>query len=65
MDDQAGSETLIGRNRALLRRANAARAYSALVSGTTVETILRAYRAQLRAERLLLHIWPDQPLPPR
>ena len=30
-----------------------------------VETILRAYRAQLRAERLLLHIRSDQPLPPR
>jgi len=65
MGDGIRSETLIGRNHALLRRANAARAYSALVSGTTVETILRAYRAQLREERLLLHIRPDQPLPPR
>jgi hypothetical protein len=32
-DDPARSKTLIGRNRALLRRAEAARAYSALVSG--------------------------------
>ena len=65
MEGRARTETLIGRNQALLRRAEAARAYSTLVSGATVETILRAYRAQLRAERLLLHIRPDQPLPPR
>ena len=65
MEGRARAETLIGRNHALLRRAEAARAYSALVSGTTVETIFRAYRAQLRAEHLLLHIRPDQPLPPR
>ena len=56
MVGRARTETLIGRNQALLRWAEAARAYSALVSGTTVETILRAYRAQLHAERLLLHM---------
>jgi hypothetical protein len=65
MEGQARTETLIGQNPALLRRTAATRGYSRLVSGTTVETILRAYRAQLRAERLLLHIRPDQPLPPR
>jgi hypothetical protein len=54
MDAQARAETLIGRSPALLRRAAATWAYSALVSGATVETILRACRAQLRAERLLL-----------
>jgi hypothetical protein len=63
MDGPARTEILIGRNQALVRRAEAG--YSALVSGTAVETILRAYRAQLRAERLLLHIRSDQPLPPR
>jgi hypothetical protein len=36
MEGRARTETLIGRNQALLRRAEAARAYSALVSGTTV-----------------------------
>ena len=47
MEGRARTETLIGRNQALLRRAAAARAYSALVSGTTVETILRAYTKTL------------------
>jgi hypothetical protein len=52
MEGQARTETLIGRNRALLRRAAATWVYSGLVSGETVETILRAYRAQQRAQRL-------------
>ena len=54
MDDPARSETLIGRNHALLRRAAATWVYSRLVCGETVETILRAYKAQLRAQRLSL-----------
>jgi hypothetical protein len=54
MDDPTRSETLIDHNRALLRRAEGAWAYSRLVFGETVETILRAYKAQLRAQRLLL-----------
>jgi hypothetical protein len=54
MEGRARTETLIGHNRALLRRAAATWVYSGLVFGTTVETILRAYKAQLRAQRLLL-----------
>jgi hypothetical protein len=54
MKGQARTETLIGHNPALLRRAAATRGYSRLVFGETVETILRAYKAQLHAQRLLL-----------
>ena len=54
MEGRARTETLIGRNHALLRRAAATWVYSGLVCGETVETILRAYRAQLRAQRLSL-----------
>ena len=55
MKGQARTETLIGHNPALLlRRAAATRGYSRLVFGETVETILRACKAQLRAQRLLL-----------
>ena len=56
MDDQAESETLIGRNRALLRRAEATWIYSELVFDETAETILMASAALLRA-RGLLRIW--------
>jgi hypothetical protein len=47
MEGRAKTETL-------LRRAAATWVYSGLVFGTTVETILRTYKAQLRAQRLLL-----------
>ena len=52
IEGQARTETLIGHNPALRRRAAATRVYSRLVFGETVETILRAYKAQLRAQRL-------------
>jgi hypothetical protein len=54
MEGRARTETLIGHNRALLRRAEGAWAYSGLVFGTTVEAILTAYKAQQRAQRLML-----------
>jgi hypothetical protein len=54
MDGRARTETLIGRNRALLRRAAATWGYSALVFDATAETILMAHAAQLRAQHLLL-----------
>lgn len=54
MDAQARTEALIGRNRALLRRAAATWDYSALVLDETVETILMAHAARLRAQHLLL-----------
>ena len=54
MEGRARTETLIGHNRALLRRAAATWVYSRLVFGETMETIVRAYKAQLRARRLLL-----------
>jgi hypothetical protein len=53
MEGRARTETLIGHNRAL-RRAAATWVYSRLVFGETVETILRAYKTQLRARYLLL-----------
>jgi hypothetical protein len=53
---EARTETLIGRNRALLRRAAATWDYSAVVFDATVETILMAYAAQLRAQHLLLAV---------
>jgi hypothetical protein len=56
MDAQARTETLIGRNSALLRRALAMRAYSALVFDETAETVLMAHVAQLRARHLLLRM---------
>jgi hypothetical protein len=54
MDAQARTETLIGHNRALLRRAAGTWAYSPLVFDETAETVLMAYVAQLRARYLLL-----------
>ena len=54
MDDRARTETLTGRNHALLRRAAGTWAYSALVFDETAETVLIAYAAQLRARHLLL-----------
>jgi hypothetical protein len=54
MDAQGRIEALIGRNRALLRRAAATWDYSAVVFDATVETILMAYAARLRAQHLLL-----------
>jgi hypothetical protein len=54
MERRARTETLIDHNRALLRRAAATWVYSGLVFGETVETILRAYKAQHRAQRLSL-----------
>jgi hypothetical protein len=54
MGTEARAETLIGRNRALLRRAAGTWAYSALVIDETAETVLMACVAQLRARHLLL-----------
>jgi hypothetical protein len=54
MEGRARTATLIAHNRALRRRADGACVYSRLVFGETVETILRAHKAQLRAQRLLL-----------
>jgi hypothetical protein len=54
MDAQTRTETLIGRNRALLLRAAATWGYSALVFDATAETILMAHAAQLRAQHLVL-----------
>jgi hypothetical protein len=54
MDDRARTETLTGRNHALLRRAAGTWAYSALVFDETAETVLIAYAAQLRARHLSL-----------
>jgi hypothetical protein len=54
MDDRARTETLTGRNHALLRWATGTWAYSALVFDETAETVLMAYAAQLRARHLLL-----------
>jgi hypothetical protein len=54
MDDRARTETLTGRNHALLRRAAGTWAYSALVFDEASETVLIAYAAQLRARHLLL-----------
>jgi hypothetical protein len=47
MEGRARTETL-------LRRTAATWVYSGLVFSTTVETIVRVYKAQLRAQRLLL-----------
>jgi hypothetical protein len=54
MDDRARTETLTGRNHALLRRAAGTWAYSALVFDETAETVLIAYAAQPRARHLLV-----------
>jgi len=54
MDAQARTATLIGRNRALLRRAAGTWVYSGLLFDEAAETVLRAYAAQLRARQLLL-----------
>jgi hypothetical protein len=54
MDTQARTETLIGRNHALLRRAAATWAYSALIFDATAETTLMAHVAQLSARHSLL-----------
>jgi hypothetical protein len=43
----------VANNRALLRRAEGSWAYSALVSDVTMKTILTAYKAQQRTQRLL------------
>jgi hypothetical protein len=51
MGDQP--ETLIDRNRALQRRAGAAKAYTWLLFADAGEAILRAHAAQLRAQVLL------------
>ena len=53
MDDR--TEALIARNRALLRRAAAARAYKLLISDEVGEAVLAAYTARLRAQDLLRH----------
>jgi hypothetical protein len=53
---EARTETLIGRNRALQRRAVGTWAYSALVIDETAETVLMAYAAQLRAQHLLVAV---------
>ena len=45
---------MIGRNRALLRRAAATWDYSALVFDATAETIQMAHEARLRAQHLPL-----------
>jgi hypothetical protein len=52
MNAQASTETLIGRNHALLRRAAGTWAYSALVFDATAETVLIAHMSQLRARHL-------------
>jgi hypothetical protein len=54
MDARVGTETLIGRNRALLRRAAGAWVYSELLFDEAAEAVLMAHVAQLRARHLLL-----------
>jgi hypothetical protein len=54
MEGRARTETLIGHNRVLLRRAEATCVYSELVFDEAAESVLMAYAAQLRSQRLLL-----------
>jgi hypothetical protein len=54
MDARVRTETLIGRNRALLRRAAGTCVYSELLFDEAAEAVLMAHVAQLRARNLLL-----------
>jgi hypothetical protein len=58
MDTRLRDEILIGRNRALLRRAAGTWVYSELLFEEAAEAVLMAYVAQLRARHLLLRRTP-------
>ena len=60
MDARVRTETLIGRNRALLRRAAGTWVYSELLFDEAAEAVLMAYVAQLRARNLLLRRPPQR-----